>query len=124
MPYASIGKRFVAILIDGLVLGVVLGVLSWFLPGFLEKLAGLVAGVAYQVYCLTNRAGQTLGKQVMNIRVVTESGGAVDQNTALIRALVSYVSGMAMGIGYIWAFFDDRRQTWHDKVAKTLVVEA
>lgn len=124
MPYASIGKRFVALLIDGLVIGVLISVLSWFLPGFLEGIAGLVAGVGYEVYCLTNRAGQTLGKQVMNLRVVTEAGGAVDQNTALTRALVRIVSGMAMGLGYLWALFDDRRQTWHDKVAKTLVVDA
>ena len=124
MPYASIGKRFVALFIDGLIIGVAAGILSWVLPAFLESLAGLLLGIGYETWMLTNRNGQTIGKQVMNLRVVTEDGGAVTQNVALTRACMRIVSGMALFIGYLWAFFDDRRQTWHDKVAKTLVVDA
>jgi len=29
-----------------------------------------------------------------------------------------------MGFGFIWVVFDDQRQSWHDKIAGTVVVRA
>jgi len=34
------------------------------------------------------------------------------------------VNGLVFGLGFLWAFFDDRRQGWHDKLASTYVVRA
>jgi uncharacterized RDD family membrane protein YckC len=33
------------------------------------------------------------------------------------------VSGVALGLGYLWMLWDPNKQTWHDKVAKTYVVK-
>jgi uncharacterized RDD family membrane protein YckC len=30
---------------------------------------------------------------------------------------------MVVGLGYIWAIFDGKHQAWHDKIAKTFVVQ-
>jgi uncharacterized RDD family membrane protein YckC len=36
---------------------------------------------------------------------------------------MSIVSGAVIFIGYLWAFWDKNKQTWHDKVANTYVVK-
>ncbi len=41
---------------------------------------------------------------------------------ALLRIFVSYISGLALLIGYLWMLFDANNQTWHDKAANTVVV--
>jgi len=59
----------------------------------------------------------------MNIRVVdVDTGGRIDYGRALIRHLMSLVSGYACLIGYLWMLWDPEKQTWHDKVAGTYVV--
>ncbi len=71
--------------------------------------------------------GATLGKMAMRIRVVTI--GLLDSPTymeSFLRAVVRVVGGslFCLGLGLIWAFFDSDRQGWHDKAAKTLVINA
>ena len=41
---------------------------------------------------------------------------------ALIRAIGYNVSAMLFGLGFLWAFFDRNKQSWHDKMARTYVV--
>ena len=67
--------------------------------------------------------GGTLGKRAVGIRVVDERTGDVPGfGSGFIRTLVSIGSGLALGLGYLWAAWDDKGQTWHDKAAGTLVV--
>lgn len=42
---------------------------------------------------------------------------------AVLRILVSYISGLALLIGYLWMISDSNNQTWHDKAANTIVVK-
>lgn len=116
--YATIGSRFVAVLIDGILLSIVSAILFRDNPAF----SGIL-NIAYQTYFLS-RNGQTLGKQAMKVRVVTTNGEIPSVETALIRVISSYLSGAVFLIGYIWAFFNKERQTWHDLIAKTYVIEA
>lgn len=43
-------------------------------------------------------------------------------SAALLRATVRILSEFLFYIGFVWALFDPYKQTWQDKVAKTLVV--
>ena len=38
--------------------------------------------------------------------------------------VMSIVSGAVILIGYLWAFWDKNKQTWHDKVVTSVVVRA
>jgi uncharacterized RDD family membrane protein YckC len=40
------------------------------------------------------------------------------------RAVVRLFSESVFYIGFIWAFLNPKRETWHDKFGKTLVVNA
>ncbi len=69
--------------------------------------------------------GATPGKMLLKIKVIS----IIDLENpdilhALNRALVRIISESAFYIGFLWAFSNPKRETWHDKVAKTLVVNA
>ncbi|MGV3759333.1 MAG: RDD family protein, partial [Actinomycetota bacterium] len=75
---------------------------------------------------LIGRRGQTLGKKALGVRVVDATNGtAIGTGRALGRYLfATFISGNICGLGYLWASWDGRKQTWHDKVVSSVVVEA
>lgn len=122
---AVIGKRFVALVIDALIQGVIIVLIEATVGarGVSSSMQFLLA-LLYGWYFLTRQEGQTPGKRVMNIRVIKEDGSLLGDGDAIIRVLVSMVGGAAFLIGFIWALFDQRNQTWHDKAVGSLVVNA
>lgn len=142
--YASFWKRLIAAVIDGLILSVAFSLFfsmlsanggvsfNFFLGSpFLtysggENLAGnlLRIGLSLTYYVLlTWQSGSTLGKRLMKIKVVAENGNKATFTTVLLREVVGkFVSTIVIGIGYLWVLFDAKKQGWHDKIAKTIVV--
>ncbi len=100
---------------------------TYLLSGFI-----LLVGAIY--YALTigrsgENNGQTIGMQVVNIRIVRETGEPMTAGTAILRETL--VKGILMAIcfivtilNYLAPLWDDRNQAWHDKIVNTLVVEA
>jgi uncharacterized RDD family membrane protein YckC len=72
---------------------------------------------------LEGYGGKTVGKMVMGITVIGDDGGSIDITKAFTRWAVSFFSASFFFIGFLWALFDSRSQTWHDKIAGTLVVK-
>jgi uncharacterized RDD family membrane protein YckC len=67
--------------------------------------------------------GATPGKMLLGIRVVKSDGSPVDWLTAFMREVVGKIlSSLPLDLGFLWAFFHPKRQTWHDLIANTLVV--
>jgi uncharacterized RDD family membrane protein YckC len=116
MPYADFGKRFLALLID-----VVIVTVAGF--SFRRGLGGSVVGFLYNWLMVAFNDGRTLGKMALGIRVARPDGSSVDLGTAAARAAMALVSGLALGIGYLWAAWDPERRTWHDMVANTRVFD-
>lgn len=122
-PRAGFGERFVAALIDGILLGVVNGILFAGLKGAGYGL-GTVINFAYYGFFEGGPAGQTVGKRVMNIRVVRadSSGTELGWATALVRNLCRFLSAIPCLLGYFWMLWDADKMTWHDKLSQTVVV--
>lgn len=127
MAYAGVGSRFVAVLIDVILIGVVssiIGAIFGSSPG--EAGAGnliqLILSAAYFIYFIGS-SGLTLGGRLLGCKVVDANGQVPSYGTAAIRWAMSIVSGAVILIGYLWAFWDKNKQTWHDKVASTYVVK-
>ena len=118
---AGLGQRFVAALVDGFIVSI--------LTGFLSRFGGAGFGLSFVItlvytwYFLTHQNGQTLGKMLMHIRVIKKDGSPIDDATAIVRYIGYYISCIII-IGVLWAFWDENKQGWHDKVANTLVVKA
>jgi uncharacterized RDD family membrane protein YckC len=69
------------------------------------------------------RRGQSFGKRFIGVRVVRTDGRPMDYQTAVLRHIVGYpLSILFFGLGIVWMLWDGRRQGWHDKLAKTIVV--
>jgi uncharacterized RDD family membrane protein YckC len=67
-------------------------------------------------------AGQTLGKATMGVRIVRTNGKRMGFTPAIIRLLGYTLSILSLGLGFLWILIDDRRQGWHDKLARTVVL--
>jgi uncharacterized RDD family membrane protein YckC len=62
------------------------------------------------------------GKKLMGIRVTAVDGSDLGFGQALLRAGTSLLSTAALGLGFLWALGSEHR-AWHDRLAKTVVVE-
>ncbi len=122
-PRASFGIRFVALLIDIVLLGVAGALLSAIFKPTIGSILQIILGLAYYAYLEGSPSGQTVGKKAMNIRVVDfTTGGAIGPTRALIRYLGRILSSIPCLLGYFWMLWDSEKQTWHDKIATTVVV--
>ncbi len=69
--------------------------------------------------------GATPGKMMLKIRVISTINL---ENPSFIyslnRAIVRIISESLFYVGFLWALTNPKRETWHDKVAKTLVINA
>jgi uncharacterized RDD family membrane protein YckC len=66
--------------------------------------------------------GTTIGGIVCGLKVVRLDSREVDWATAIVRALGCFLSLMVAGLGFIWIAIDNDKQSWHDKIAGTVVV--
>ncbi|MCA9308587.1 RDD family protein [candidate division WWE3 bacterium] len=134
VQYASFGSRFLALLIDAVVLGIVgfvvlvlvkLVVTNEFFVNLLSQLIQLVLGLGYTMYFLP-RTGATLGKRAMHIMVVdAKTGEYIDLVGVFLREIVGrIVSSLPLALGYLWPLWDAKHQTFHDKIAGTIVIKS
>ena len=91
----------------------------------------ILVGVALYEILMVAKRGATLGKSVVGIRVLRIADGQLPSvGSAATRWVIPLLGGIACGLGqilvYLSPFFDDetRRQGWHDKAAKTIVVRS
>lgn len=136
---APMWRRVVAQLIDQLV--VLVPVVAFALAigvrtgddlthrAFAVNVAVVVSAFIYE-FVMVALWGRTVGKFAMGTRVVrVDTGGSLLWWSAAIRALVPLAAGVIPGAGmflslviYATAFWDRRRQGWHDRAAGTIVV--
>jgi uncharacterized RDD family membrane protein YckC len=67
--------------------------------------------------------GQSLGKKVMNLRLISASTGQpIGPGMAFARDLAHFVDSAICGIGYLFPLWDAQRQTLADKIVSTFVI--
>lgn len=136
--YAGIVTRAAAFMIDALILVVAWtvglfvtqslvnlfdlgdGQIESALDALIAGAAGLVSVFLYNTFCLSV-FGKTVGMMLLGLRVVRTDGRKPGVVRAGVRTLCWTVSSIFM-LGFFWIAFDDRRQAWHDKIARTFVV--
>lgn len=137
LPYAGLGRRAAAYLIDfaALVSLTLFGQVLWFLlwepmaphgdPEALAIMAFVGLFVLYSVVSI-GAWGRTLGMAAVRIKVVREDGSPPGYAAALVRLIVfvvpSCLCGLLLLVDCLSCVWDARRQTWHDKAANTYVV--
>jgi uncharacterized RDD family membrane protein YckC len=122
-PRASFLRRFGAALIDGILVGIVAGVLEAAISRSIGSLLGLALAIGYYGWLEGSPSGQTVGKRVLGIRVYDfRVGGPIGTSRGVLRYFARILSTIPLLLGYFWMLWDDEKQTWHDKIAGSVVV--
>ena len=124
--YAGFWWRFLAHLIDMVLLGVVI---SFFTLGAVVVDGGVSAGLSgvvlswlYFAGMESSEARASLGKLACGIKVVDYEGRRISFARATGRYFAHILSAFLLMLGYVMAAFTRRKQALHDKLAKTLVL--
>ncbi len=134
--FAGYGQRVGAYLVDTtllMVLYIVVAMIATALffsaSAFGYSLGGLLivlfllTSLLYMIWP-TAKSGQTLGKKMVGIRVVDDTGNPPGWGKAILRQTIGFwIEGIFFSIGLLWPLWDDKKQTWHDKIANTYVVQ-
>ena len=120
--YASLWERFLAVLIDAVIISAATG--TAIVATFGHGLAfGFLGPWLYEAFMMSSEWQATVGKRVMSI-VVTDLGGRrISFGRATGRHFAKYLSAFLLGIGFIMAAFTSKKQALHDIIAETLVVK-
>jgi uncharacterized RDD family membrane protein YckC len=122
-PRASFGRRLVALLIDGVLVAIVYGIVYAIVGETSASLVTLAVWFAYFTFFEGSPSGQTIGKRALGIRVIDfRAGGPIGFARGLGRTAARILSGLVCYLGYFWMLWDGEKQTWHDKLATTVVV--
>jgi len=82
----------------------------------------LISALLIILFWATRQA--TPGKMLMRLRVVDAATGGTPPLPRLVARYVGYIlSSLPLGLGYLWMLWDPQKQCWHDKLARTLVVQ-
>ncbi len=128
---ATFGQRVGAYLIDYVIVFVplfivvaILGSISNALA-LLGYLAGLVGMVYYFAHFEGGPTGQTIGKKQMKIRVVNGSTmqPGIGMGPAVARFFARILAGAVCYLGLLWMLWDEKKETWQDKMTSTKVVQ-
>jgi len=139
--YAGFWIRFVAYLLDAILLNIVFGVIAAVVginlipadpttinPEDISKMGGLelaavVVSWLYFALMESSARGATVGKMILGLRVVDDQGARISFLRATGRFFAKIISAVILMIGYIMAAFTDRKRALHDILAGTLVVK-
>ena len=124
-PRAGFWRRFAAKFLDGILLGIInaiLGIIFKHAVGVYYALS-VIIDWGYYTYMEGRPQGQTLGKMALGIRVYDfQRGGPIGYGRAFIRQIAQILSTVVLLLGYLWMLWDREKQTWHDKIAGSVVV--
>lgn len=84
-----------------------------------------ISFLVWMFYCVIMEPSPlqgTLGKHIMKVKVIDENGNRLSPMLSLRRNTMKILSFLVLSAGFIWILFDKKRQGWHDKIAKTYVV--
>jgi uncharacterized RDD family membrane protein YckC len=95
--------------------------------GLQVQCASIAVAVAVQVFYYVwlppRWHGKTVGKNALKIRVVRTDGGNLTSGSMFLRHVVGYfVSGLLLGIGFLWVLWDPDKEALHDKLSRTAVI--
>jgi len=150
--YAGFWLRFVAALIDGILLGAVIYPIITILGigavansaesmesmdeaqamsamggmmamGFATNAVVFVIWTLYYSLMESSSKQASVGKMVLGLKVTDVNGNKLDFVKALIRNASKLISSFILCIGYIMAGFTEKKQALHDMIASTLVVK-
>jgi uncharacterized RDD family membrane protein YckC len=147
MIHAGFWRRFAAYCIDAFPIFLVTGLVFYFFLGFDETVRTYLHGprdtesrrlflaernhirdlsiilwLIYGVLMDASRFQGTLGKRLMGMCVVDETGCRLSFTRALARNLGKILSALPLFLGFMWIGWSKTKQGWHDKMSHCFIV--
>ena len=139
--YTGLVTRAIAFGIDALIIdlvaivvaGIVTLALSLFqMPSGLDTALAAIGAALYVMWggayftTFWSTTGQTPGARMLRFRVLApgEQRGRITPRRALVRLIAMVLAAIPLLAGYLMVLFDDRRRGLHDRLARTVVVDA
>lgn len=129
-PRAGFWMRFLAHICDGITISLVMlpfqivsGQLGSGANSSLITIAGVIFGIYMQAQWTGKRGGTPLRVRLGVLVLDQNDGSYIGTSRAVNRVLMGYVSQAVFMIGYLSMLWNPNKQTWHDKVAKSVVVK-
>jgi len=130
--HASLARRIFAATLDSLLVTIavalfatiflhIAGTLPRSRTAFLVAVALPVLLWAMYQYLFLVHAAATPGMRVAGLRVLTFDNLPARRNLRRWRAIAMMVSGMALGLGFLWASIDEYGLCWHDRITRTVL---
>lgn len=132
--YGGFWIRFLATLIDGVIIGIIGSLVGGNQVTSYEQTADGMYSVSvnffgwYTLIPIVYVLGfwiwksATPGKMALKLKIIDEQGNNLTPVTAIIRYLGYLVSGIILGIGYLMIAFTKNKRGLHDMIAKTYVI--
>jgi len=132
MHYCPLPRRLLVMLYDAVILlGLLMLATALLLPfGYTDSVA--FRDVWFTLYLLAvcflylgscwHFGGMTVGMRAWQVKLVNRDGGMISWVTCLQRFVVAAVSIALAGLGFLWAIFDKKNSTWHDRIAHTELI--
>ena len=129
MTFTPWWSRVLSFLLDGILVAVPSSIAGLVDPhnAALAVTLGVLSLVllAYNRWYLGGRTGQSWGKRVMDTHLHRRStGGTVGAGTAFVRDVCHVLDALPCFLGFLWPLWDDRRQTFADRIVATVVTPA
>jgi uncharacterized RDD family membrane protein YckC len=138
-PYAHWGLRVGSYLLDALLLmpfAIVAGIAEGVAedpntgdpsgPGVVVAVVAYIALAGFLIWnqiIRQGRTGQSLGKQWVGTRLIREDNGQTLGGWLTFgRQLLHFLDSLACYVGWLWPLWDAKRQTFADKIVKSVVV--
>jgi len=132
--YGGFWLRFLAMIIDGIILlvigmGISSAILFFNLLTMSEEVAELlyysvvlILALFYYIFLESSSLQATIGKWMLGMKVTTLDGKRIGIGRAIGRLFGKYISAIPFYIGYLMTAFTSKKQALHDMMAGCVIV--
>lgn len=130
MNYAGFWRRFIASVVDSILLTTIFNILIWFVwpeswksnSIFLFATSAIFTWL-YSAFLESSAKQGTLGKVILGLKVTDYNNQRISFARATARYFSKFISAAILMIGFIMVAFTAKKQGLHDIIAGTLVIK-
>lgn len=138
MKYGTYSKRFLAFIIDYLILSAFISII-WYVFGlaipdknfrignlvvFFVPVLGWLIGIFYFGILESKPKQASYGKRVMGLKVCNNEGKRISTGKSIVRNVNKFLSGSFFMLGYILIFTSKKNQALHDWLSDVVIVQS
>lgn len=122
------GKRVGNYAIDFIVPSIIINIVAALAGG--GSVVNLILNLVFLGFVIWNRwiqggnTGQSIGRKLVGVKLISEqTGQPIGAGMAFVRDIAHFLDSIACFVGWLFPLWDSKRQTFADKIVKTVVID-